>query len=249
MRLLLFLITFTFCTTSNSQVLISLLLGDKLNSGKIEFGLDGGMNFSTQTGLATSDALRSFNLGFYFDFKMKESPWMIHTGVIVKSNLGAADLPVYPLQSEDLNNAFVGGSVDRKLSYFNVPVLLKYNFKNHIYMEAGPQLGLLYKAFDEFNNKVNDQELMYKVDIRDQFHALDAGVTFGAGYRFMKGNGMNFGVRYYLGLADIMVNNTGNAVSNRSLYLTVGIPIGAGKAKEKATKKTHPQTINSQIEK
>lgn len=31
--------------TSRGQVLISLLLGDELNSGKIEFGLDGGVNF------------------------------------------------------------------------------------------------------------------------------------------------------------------------------------------------------------
>ena len=34
-----------FGTTAHSQVLISLLLGDKLNSDKIEFGLDGGLNW------------------------------------------------------------------------------------------------------------------------------------------------------------------------------------------------------------
>ena len=33
--------------TSNAQVLISILLGDKLNTGKIEFGLEGGANWST----------------------------------------------------------------------------------------------------------------------------------------------------------------------------------------------------------
>ena len=29
-----------------SQVLIALLLGDELNTGKIEFGLDGGINYA-----------------------------------------------------------------------------------------------------------------------------------------------------------------------------------------------------------
>jgi hypothetical protein len=34
---------------ANGQVLISLLLGDKLNSGKIEFGLDGEINKTKAT--------------------------------------------------------------------------------------------------------------------------------------------------------------------------------------------------------
>lgn len=33
--------------SANSQVLISLLLGDKLNSEKLKFGMEGGMNLST----------------------------------------------------------------------------------------------------------------------------------------------------------------------------------------------------------
>jgi len=41
----LFFILFTY--NLQSQVLIALLLGDKLNSGKIEFGLDGGLNYSS----------------------------------------------------------------------------------------------------------------------------------------------------------------------------------------------------------
>jgi hypothetical protein len=37
----------SFTQKANSQVLISLLLGDKLNSEKLKFGLDGGVNFAT----------------------------------------------------------------------------------------------------------------------------------------------------------------------------------------------------------
>ena len=39
---------FVTCITplASGQVLISLLLGDKLNTGKIEFGLEGGFNWS-----------------------------------------------------------------------------------------------------------------------------------------------------------------------------------------------------------
>lgn len=104
----------------HSQVLISILLGDKLNSGKLEFGLDGGVNYSQ---LDQSKANGTFNLGFYFDFKLKNPNLMFHTGVIVKSTMGAKDLPTYLLNDPELDAAFaVGSSVERRLSYFNVPL-------------------------------------------------------------------------------------------------------------------------------
>ncbi|MEQ1586461.1 MAG: porin family protein [Cyclobacteriaceae bacterium] len=237
-RLLILFVVSLIYIPAHSQVLISLLLGDNLNSGKVEFGLDGGLNLSNQGGLSQSKILSSFNLGFYFDIKLKQSPWMIHTGVIVKSNVGAAGLPVYSLNDADLDNAFVGGSIERKLSYFHVPVLMKYNFTNHFFLEAGPQLGLLYKAYDEFTNTVQSDDLTYRNEIRDGFHRLDAGLTTGIGYhRLTKGHGMNLGVRYYYGFVDVVIDDTGSSITNRSLYFTVGIPIGAGKAAEKAANK------------
>ena len=222
-------------STARTQVLISILLGDKLNSGKIEFGLDGGANWSTIKNIDGAKSLTGFNLGFYFDFKLKNPSWMLNTGVIVKSNMGADELPVYTLGDPDLDNAFSGGKISRKINYFNVPIMMKYAFHNHIYLKAGTQLGLRYKAFDEFKNSINDEDdLKYKVDIKDQFHPIDAGLAFGAGYRLMKGNGMNIGLQYYLGLIDIRVDDSSPDQFNRTLYLTVGIPIGKNAKKKKA---------------
>ena len=62
------LITLLFLLLSyqaNSQILISLLLGDKLNSDKLEFGLDGGVSFSHIRGLSQSKYMADLNLGFY----------------------------------------------------------------------------------------------------------------------------------------------------------------------------------------
>jgi len=220
---------------ARTQVLISILLGDKLNTGKIEFGLDGGANWSTIKNLDGAKNLTSFNLGFYFDFKLKNPSWMLNTGVIVKSNMGADELAVYSLGNTNLDNAFTGGKVTRKINYFNVPIMMKYSFKNHIYLKAGTQLGLRYKAFDEFKNSLNEEDdLNYKLNIKDQFHPLDAGLAFGAGYRLMKGNGMNIGVQYYLGLIDIRVDDSSPNQFNRVFYLTAGIPIGKNPKKKKS---------------
>jgi hypothetical protein len=223
-----------FCS---GQVLISLLLGDKLNSGKIEFGLEGGANFMTLGGLPQAKSSTGFNLGFYFDIKVKETPWMVHTGVIVKSSLGSEGLPPYSLNDPDLDKFFASGSVERNFRYFNVPLTAKYNFKNHLSLDGGIMLGLLYKAFDKFSADVNGNKLNYQVDILDQYRRLDAGATAALSYKLMKGLGVNFSMRYYYGLADITKSGIQPSQYNRSLYIVVGIPIGRGKALKKEASK------------
>jgi len=64
-------VIFLTALSAQGQVLISLLLGDKFNTGKIEFGLDGGINFMTLPGVTGSSSNHGFNLGFYFDIKTK----------------------------------------------------------------------------------------------------------------------------------------------------------------------------------
>ncbi|MBL7849827.1 MAG: PorT family protein [Cyclobacteriaceae bacterium] len=241
MRSILLALTFlSFATAGYGQVIISLLLGDKLNTGKIEFGLDGGVNYSWQTGVAYGRALPTFNLGFYFDIKTKNPNWLFHTGVIVKSTMGANGLPVYSLNNPDLDNTFVGGSIERTLSYFNVPVFAKRKLGNSFYVEGGIMLGLLYHAEDLFTASVQGGDATYARSIRDQYRALDAGLGAGVGYRLMKGNGMNLGIRGYQGLVNVLEYNPGTAVRNQSLYFTIGIPIGAGKARQRETEAAKP---------
>jgi len=212
---------------SNSQVLISILLGDKLNSGKIEFGLEGGVDWSGIKGLEPSSSLAGFNLGFYFDIKLNHPQWMLNTGVIVKSPMGADDVPVYSLDNALLDSIFSGGKVTRKLRYFNVPVMMKYTFRNNFFVKGGIQLGLRNKCFDEFKKTViDDDDLIYKLKTKDQFHSIDGGLALGVGYRLMRGNGMNLNLQYYYGITDIVKDNAAPDQFNRVLYLTAGIPIG-----------------------
>lgn len=125
-----------YSTSVNAQVLISLIFGEALNTGDIEFGLDGGLNWTKLNGI-DSDYLLSWNLGFYFDIKLIDSTWMMNTGVIVKGNLGAKNMQVYSLNDSELDELFKDGNVTRTLNYFSVPVMIKYTFQNHIYLKAG----------------------------------------------------------------------------------------------------------------
>ncbi len=221
-----------------TQVLISLVFGDKLNTGKIEFGLDGGWTMSTLSGVPGAKGRPGFDLGFYFDIKTKNPAWMVSTGVVVKGPMGAKGLPVYSLNDPALDSAFKGGSVTTKLGYFYVPITMKYTFKNHFYLKGGIQLGLINKMQDEFvNNVQEDEDLTYQLKRKGDFHPLDAGLTAGIGYRLMKGYGMNIGVNYYYGLVDAVIDDVTPKQYNRALYVNVGIPIGKGKAEKKAKAK------------
>ena len=48
---------------------------------------------------------------------------------------------------------------------------------------------------------------------------------------------MNIGVNYYYGLVSVMKGDASPNQNHRSLYLTLGIPIGKGKAAKKAAEK------------
>jgi hypothetical protein len=212
---------------ANSQILISLLLGDVLNSDKIEFGLDGGVNFARIANLEPSESLRMFNLGFYFDIKLKQS-LMLHTGVIVKSNQGADKLAVYSLNNPSLDDVFSTGYVSRRINNFSVPIMMKYRFATLFHVEAGPMLALRTKGYDEFKNTLIDEDdVTYKLDIKDNYKRIDAGIMCGVGMKLSKvPKSSQLGVRYYYGLVDPLINNTGKSQNFSSLYLYFSIPIG-----------------------
>jgi len=216
---------------SEGQVLISLLLGDKLNSDKLEFGLDGGFNWSNISNIENSKSIGGFNLGFYFDFKVKEN-FYFHTGVGVKSPLGAKNITPYSLNNIGLDSLFENGSVTRNLRYFHVPLQAKFMLSDKFFVELGPQLALLNKGTDNFTNDVlEDEDLTFKNEVRDEYKRIDFGILGGAGYKLMKGNGMSLGVKYYYGLTDILKDNLADAQMNRSFYIFARIPIGASKSK------------------
>lgn len=250
---------------AQGQVLISLIFGDKLNSPTLKFGLDGGANFSTISNIGPSKYSTGFNLGFYFDFLLKkDKPWYIHTGVLVKSPMGAKGIDPYNLNNADsaypypyLDTIFSGGSVNRKLRYFNVPILVRYKLEMGMFFELGPMLGLLYKANDEFTTKIeNEDDLTFENKVIDQYKRLDVGGMAGIGYQTDKMNGMNIGLRYYYGFMDIIKDNPGKAQRNSGFYLFASIPIGAGEKaqaknaqrakekKEKQEQKLREQELN-----
>ena len=119
--------------------------------------------------------------------------------------------------------------MNRQLKYFNIPVLIRYQFKKQVFIEIGPMIGLLRKANDLFYADINEKkDLTFTINIRDQYHRIDAGFAAGLGFHLLKGTGMNFGVRYYQGLRNLLKEKPDKPQLNSSIYLFASIPIGAG---------------------
>ena len=222
-----------------SQVLISLLLGEKLNTGAIEFGLEGGINWTQISGLETKNFARKWNLGFYFDIRLKNQ-WFIYTGVLVKANMGVDNLTDNDLAgiSSTIYYDTIGripGAYGQKMNSFMVPVLVKYKFKNHIFVMAGPQFSLSYKSWVQFDSNLEGNDAVIKEYNKELINNIDAGIMAGIGYTLWKGAGLSLGVKYYEGFVHVY---KGSNTRNRSFFVYATLPIGASeKAKQKALEK------------
>ena len=149
----------------------------------------------------------------------------------MKSKLGGDHLTTHDLTFLEITPNEEEGTYSQKINYFIVPALIKYNFKNRIYLEAGPQFGLMHKAWVEFNSDIDNKKIRIRDFNKDKINRLDVGVTVGTGYKLMADSGMTLGVKYYYGFANVYKGVSGT--NNSSLFLKVNIPIGAAKSKEK----------------
>lgn len=212
---------------ARSQVLISLLFGEALNSDKIEFGLTGGYNRSYINDIEDAEGLNNFNLGFYFHINMKGNSYL-STGVLVKSTVGASGMQTYPIGDDSFDQIFQGAELIKKINYFHVPIMYHQRFQNRWYLEGGIQPALRSKAKDVFELNDFDGELSYTRDTRDEYKRLDFGLIGGVGYKWKKEiKSLATGINYYYGLVNVS-NLPGTTIKNSSFYLYARIPIGAG---------------------
>lgn len=226
LKILLFLLLLA-SNTIKSQVLISLIFGEALNSEKIEFGLAGGMNRSYINSISGSEAMNNFDLGFYFHVLLKNNSYL-STGVHVKSNVGATGMDTYPIGDASFDEIYKDGTLTKKIPVFYVPILFHQRIYKKWYIEAGPQLGLIYNTTDIFEVSSNGGELKYTREVLDEYKRIDAGIMGGVGYKLSKQiKSESIGIQYYYGLVDVS-KNPNQDIYNSSIYFFIRIPIGAG---------------------
>ncbi|MGD8536247.1 MAG: porin family protein [Candidatus Aminicenantes bacterium] len=211
---------------SNSQVLLGLLFGDKLVSENFELGVRLAGNLSSLTNTADSKMEMGLALGLYGTIKINDK-FALQPEVFLRCSMGAKGISPVLLGDPNLDPLITDAEVTTQLTYFSIPVLAKYSFKEEISFGIGPQFGILTGAKNKYVSEVfESDDLVFKDDVKSQFQSFDFGLVFNLEYRFLGKRGINVNLRYYLGLMDTIRNNPGIAAKNSIIQVAIGVAMG-----------------------
>ena len=138
----------------------------------IKFGIKGGVNIST---LKSNDEAFSWRPFFYFGVLSNKR---VSNKISLQAELN------YSRQGakSNIRTAYIFPVIDPVINYLTLPILLQYTPYKGFLLNTGPQLGLLI-------NQGSDKA----------FTKLDLAWTFGMGYKFNCGFGID--ARYSLGIS------------------------------------------------
>lgn len=109
------------------------------------------------------------------------------------------------------------------LPQLNLPVITK----SHVFINAGPYLSFMFAAQETIDEESLLQSRSYSKDISFNTKSVDAGLVFGLGIEYTEARyvGYTAGIRYALGLKNILdtPDNDKISIRNNSLSLNVGI--------------------------
>lgn len=212
---------------AQGQVLLGILFGDKLAKENFHIGLTAGANLADISGVDGTKTKPGFTLGLLGEWKLTDSLYL-QPELLPFYQVGAKSMPPGGLDDvPELEDEIQDKSRQTKLNYFEIPILFKYALRNRRWhLGAGPQIGFLTSAQDVYDG-VYTNEIAIRADRKGMLNSTDAGVAFVLEYK-TGDNPFAMGVtaRYYLGLTDIIKDNTGDALHNR--VFTLGITVAMG---------------------
>lgn len=113
------------------------------------------------------------------------------------------------------------------LNYLNVPVMLKYYVLKGLSVQAGPQVGILLKAINKYQDNFLGYDNHEKMNLKDYSNGVDASVNFGLGYQFK--DKFYADLRYNMSYTNVFKDVTANTnyiinsdMKNRIFQVTVG---------------------------
>jgi len=199
------------------------------NAQDAQFGVKAGVNLASLNGDNEGDisSRTSFHIGAVAEFKISDK--FSFQPELMYSAQGA---------KEEYKETYSGGgftytdeeSAEIKLDYINIPLMAKFYVAEGFSLEAGPQVGFLISAEEEyeFTETASDGTTTEVVtgseteDVKDYVSGIDFGLNFGVGYKL--DSGLNFGARYNLGLGNVndAEGSDNYKIHNSVLQVSVG---------------------------
>lgn len=148
----------------------------------VRFGLKGGLNVATLAGdIDNADPKIGAHIGGLVEIKLTNR-FSIQPEILVSLQGAKSEYsesyPGYSYREESKLN----------LTYLNFPVMAKFYVLPNLSLEAGPQLGILVSAKDDFSVTENDGGEIFaqsrKSNAKGDFKTAEAGLNLGASYYF-----------------------------------------------------------------
>ncbi|NCD72369.1 porin family protein [Mucilaginibacter agri] len=219
-----------YAMPARGQALLALLFGGKIQNDNISLGIHLALEASDLTNTPSSNLRPGLAFGAYTNVRLK-GRWTLSNYFIFKSSRGANAIPfAYQLQPN------VPGALDadiaRKLTYFEISPLMRYNLTPELSLAAGPQIAIRTIAKDIYTQTLpdgGDEKLVYKTN--DYYGRFDIDAAADIQYAFYKGNGVRLNFRFSQGFVNVYKSEVPFSAKNQYFQLGVGIPIPVGKKK------------------
>jgi len=226
--LILVLLVSSFQLLKGQAALLVLIFGDKVATENFYFSLKVGVTYSMITNVDEGKNRVSANFGLVNNIRLTDRLYLTPE-FLPLSPRGVKDVPILTTGNPNLDDLLVNpSSTDRKLSYIDIPVLIRYHLTERWMISAGPQVSFLTGATDIYRSEpLEGVELLTELDIKEAIKPVDMGGVIEVSYLFSKpmgGKGMVIYVRYNLGFIDMLKENIGDPHRNSSFQFGAAFP-------------------------
>jgi len=204
-------------------VLYALLVcaGVTAQTGKVKIGVKAGLNISRlasdENELESSDKT-GFTAGVMAEIPLAEN-FAIQPEVLY-SQQGMK----FSYSDIDVQNSHYNSTI--RLNYLNIPVMLKYYVVKGLSVQAGPQIGILLKADNKYQDNFLGYENQETFNLSDYANGIDTSVNLGLGYQFQ--DRFYADLRYNISYSDIFKDASPDTyvinsdMKNRVFQITIG---------------------------
>lgn len=177
---------------------------------KVKIGVKAGLNISSlafDENEMNSSSRTGFTAGVMVEIPLAKN-FSLQPELLYSQQGGKTSF----FDSEVTNSNYKG---TLELNYLNIPLMLKYYVVKGLSVQAGPQIGILLKA----NNKYEDNFLGYEnhesFNLKDYSTGIDTSVNFGLGYQFK--DKFYTDLRYNISYSNVFKDGDANYFINQDM--------------------------------
>lgn len=220
---------------ANAQAIILVMIfGPKVAAPNLHFAIKAGVNASSLTGLDETSTRWGFNYGVVLNKRLDEAgKWWLMPELAPLSPKGAGYTGVLPAyiqgnpELDDILSRTTKSKVD--FNFIDIPVVLSYRPDPRFRVGAGPYVGYRTSAKSTFITTAPpvSGEVDVSVNSSDYYQRWDFGAVLEAGFSPWGSKTRRrptIFLRYQFGFTDLLKDNPGEAIRNRTLQISAVFP-------------------------